>query len=572
MDEDVMMKYQNLPKTSICLVCSKELMTKNKKRVINCVVCKRTAHIKCLITNKSVKASLKDLKDPVNSWVVYQCFDCKVIMSKRNDKLPETSDEDLSELITTKSVLTRENKQYESQLNQQINEINLLKEQIITRGNTRKKSINKDELTLEVLSNLPEESFKNLSYTDSKGKSSTEFVNDYLPRVQAYSPRIKLEDEFHCLETEFGEFKRFIADRLDEFNKKFLSIGIVIQNQGIHEVVEPFTKVNENVLQGNTSGNSVVSQTKPTLAEIVKKSNPMPTNRNITEIVKKFNPMPTNRKEFKVKLDETINQISMAEIIDSRVVKNSQIRNVKIITKDEKKIEILNNILSNQELSNNVKIIKISNKSNTNRVIFCETNAEALKLDKLLVSRLSDYIKSSLPINKLRVKLINAIRGNIDTDTFMNMLCMQNELNVNSLRVIESYKITRGKFTYTNLIVEVDNLITFKELIQKGSLSFGLNSIKVFEIIELNQCKKCLKYGHFAQNCRYNEFCRWCGGNHAASVCVNKASNPKCINCLHLNKKSDLSSYVGYDHVATYDLCPVRLKRVMELKKFLSKS
>lgn len=355
------------------------------------------------------------------------------------------------------------------------------------------------------------------------------------------------------MKTEFKNFKKFIAKKLDVFNQKFISCGI--ENQEHKTCDNRDFKNNGNGCIGNKNRNDVFTNKKSTFADMVK---------NSSEMI-------TNQTKANGNLDETVNQKSMAEIIANRAVKNSQIRNVKIMSNDSKKIKILHNIMSNQELTDNINIVKVSKKSNTNRVVICKTDAEAKKLDEILVSRFGDHITSSMPSNKLRIKLVNAVTGG-NVESFMKKLCLQNELKMRLLNVISSYKVVRGNLTYTNIIVEVDNLVTFKELIQKKYLIVGLNIVKIFENIGVNQCRKCLNYGHFAYNCGDKISCRWCGGNHTAGDCSNRNSKPKCINCLRFNQKSDLSSCVGINHVATYDLCPVRIKRVIELKKFLSKT
>ena len=61
---------------------------------------------------------------------------------------------------------------------------------------------------------------------------------------------------------------------------------------------------------------------------------------------------------------------------------------------------------------------------------------------------------------------------------------------------------------------------------------------------QIIRCFKCQKLGHVSANCKSENKCGHCCGEHSFQDCENKTKTPKCSNC-------------GGDHPANYQICDV---------------
>ncbi|XP_023243934.1 uncharacterized protein LOC111641916 [Centruroides sculpturatus] len=85
---------------------------------------------------------------------------------------------------------------------------------------------------------------------------------------------------------------------------------------------------------------------------------------------------------------------------------------------------------------------------------------------------------------------------------------------------------------------------------EKRKVFIEWSRCSIFDYIPIYQCFKCLKFGHFANNCSsQNSICSHCGGYHLFKDCKNKEEAPKCTNCIgkHVNTT---------DHNAMDKSCP----------------
>lgn len=60
---------------------------------------------------------------------------------------------------------------------------------------------------------------------------------------------------------------------------------------------------------------------------------------------------------------------------------------------------------------------------------------------------------------------------------------------------------------------------------------------RCFEYVNLLQCNKCLRFGHFARECTYLANCKKCAERHETAACTSTTTNAKCFNCNAANLK-----------------------------------
>lgn len=520
-----------------CYVCKDVVKDVSSKQVLKCFACKRHAHVNCINSN-SVKHCINYLKDKENvfNMVTFVCMDCKAA-STSGENLPPAVKLIEDELNDLKSHLV-EKDEVIKQLKVEIKDLN----RKITAGedpsgNTPKR-IRFQPLNLDL--DETEMSLGNVS--DVEVRSPDLPNTKILTMINAITGNInKLNDKFDKL---FNQVTNSKNDTLAESSEATTSIG---------------NKTNANA---NASTKLTNRNKKNTFANVVKENLPIQ-NQNEVNVA---NANVNATTKFVAKLKNTC----LSEILTNRKIKDTQIRNISInIPNQEEKIKVLK-LLNADELAKEVKITDITKKSKFNRVITCKDEVEAKKLDVILFRKYGDAVKSTQPINKFKAKVVNVIMGEYDSDELLTLLCEQNDLPNNLISVDRSYDIVRNKFTYTNLILNCNDLKTLKKVIDKKKLVLGFNNVKVYEYSNLQQCNKCCGFGHLAFNCRFKIACRWCASAHASNECTEKDNKSKCINCINGNKKSD--NKVKTDHMATYDLCPYRINRLTELKKYLAGS
>lgn len=109
----------------------------------------------------------------------------------------------------------------------------------------------------------------------------------------------------------------------------------------------------------------------------------------------------------------------------------------------------------------------------------------------------------------------------------------------------------------------------FKKFINRSrpSLMLGRLIIPVRPCMRIDQCFKCLNYGHPTNTCTARRVCRRCGRkhNHSHTKCV---LEKRCINCssgVNMDDSSDLPDGQSIEHQATSNACPVNRARMEEL-------
>lgn len=151
-------------------------------------------------------------------------------------------------------------------------------------------------------------------------------------------------------------------------------------------------------------------------------------------------------------------------------------------------------------------------------------------------------------------------------DLILQQIKEQNYWLQNSnITVDRLYEVQTPKVTYKNIVVNCD-LTAHKLIMDRGRIIFGFTECKCYEYINVLQCAKCQRYGHFARECVFAASCKFCATNHETKDCTSTTRSYTCHNCLLANKQG---SKFNTRHVSTDDRCPMRLVRIDALKLIL---
>lgn len=194
--------------------------------------------------------------------------------------------------------------------------------------------------------------------------------------------------------------------------------------------------------------------------------------------------------------------------------------------------------------------------------------------DKLIISAVNEE-QRDLIINQL--KEVNTIKAQPPKPRLPSIIVTEIE-KVKDLKSKEDYKnyilnelvendgISKDKtvikvvmfnanFKTVRCIVNFD-LEDTKKVVNKGYVKVGYKICPIIRTVNVIQCLKCLKFGHFEKDlqgnttCKCNSFkCNYCAGDHKESECEIKKNNgnKKCSNC-------------SKSHTADYKKCEVREK------------
>ncbi|XP_011694553.1 PREDICTED: uncharacterized protein LOC105453951 [Wasmannia auropunctata] len=113
-----------------------------------------------------------------------------------------------------------------------------------------------------------------------------------------------------------------------------------------------------------------------------------------------------------------------------------------------------------------------------------------------------------------------------------------------------------------SLILDVDEM-THELILRKDKINIGWRKCLVFDHYSVKRCFKCWGYYHIAKDCKRQETCNKCAGNHKASEC--RAKKMRCVNCMHKIKTYNLK--INDEHDALSRKCPTFIRALEEEKK-----
>ncbi|KFM57974.1 hypothetical protein X975_04941, partial [Stegodyphus mimosarum] len=96
----------------------------------------------------------------------------------------------------------------------------------------------------------------------------------------------------------------------------------------------------------------------------------------------------------------------------------------------------------------------------------------------------------------------------------------------------------------------------------QGIFHHGWRSHRITEFFGVRRCFNCQDFEHSPKDCKYRNYCAFCGGAHNIKDC--NADNPMCINCKLQNDVNN-TNFNAY-HPAYSAICPTYLRELQKVK------
>lgn len=263
-------------------------------------------------------------------------------------------------------------------------------------------------------------------------------------------------------------------------------------------------------------------------------------------------------EEIKKTITETNNKTNKSSFSDA--VKNN------IVTPDENKQNPLiiipkgkQNVTKTKEDLNkvnptNFKILNVEQRKNGSVVIQSENDKEREKIKEALHKEISDLYEIKVPDQMdMKIKL-TGMSFKFTGNEIVEKLKKQNDiLQGSKIEVIKFFEYKRNGRTIYNAIIKIDKE-SYIKVINAQKVNIGWEKCRIYEGTDIIQCFKCNGYNHTSRECKFEEICYKCHGNHKSKECTKNIIN-KCVNCMRVNSRLNLG--LDDNHTTTNRECPV---------------
>lgn len=111
--------------------------------------------------------------------------------------------------------------------------------------------------------------------------------------------------------------------------------------------------------------------------------------------------------------------------------------------------------------------------------------------------------------------------------------------------------------------IKIDN-DSYIKVMNAQKVNIGWEKCRIFDGTDIIQCFKCYGYNHKSTECKNQETCFKCHGNHKSFECQKEVIN-KCINCVRMNNRLNLG--LDENHSTIYRECPVYQNKLNAKKR-----
>lgn len=208
-----------------------------------------------------------------------------------------------------------------------------------------------------------------------------------------------------------------------------------------------------------------------------------------------------------------------------------------------------------------ISVNKVKKGNNGSIIIGCEKSKDKDCLKQNIEKVVGKKYKIEVPsLKKPKLKIIGIDKDDCkkDDESLISTIVKQNEDKLGmqgkeaELRILR--RINNVKYGDMSIIVEISTS-WYETIMKTERLNINWNKCRVTDFVGVLRCYKCWR--HMAKECRKEETCLYCAGNHESEICVkkDKMNEIKCVNCITRNKfikegKLDIS------HRATDKCCP----------------
>lgn len=201
-----------------------------------------------------------------------------------------------------------------------------------------------------------------------------------------------------------------------------------------------------------------------------------------------------------------------------------------------------------------VGILAMKNLRDGRVLIETGSREEIEKLHKAINEKCCQRLETTIPKLWNPNIVIHNIPEEVTVENAEEIIISQNpDLDLNTGNIKPKFIFTSNK-KFRNLVIEV-NSQTRKQLLQK-KLKIGWLICYAEDYIRINRCFKCCRFNHRARDCRGEETCPKCAGQHNITECTVITENDmKCINCTNWNKYNK-NDQINEQHSAMDRNCP----------------
>lgn len=203
----------------------------------------------------------------------------------------------------------------------------------------------------------------------------------------------------------------------------------------------------------------------------------------------------------------------------------------------------------------NVKVGVCAMKSLRDGRVMIETSSkeEIERLTTAINEKCSEHLEAKIPKLWDPSLVVYNIPEEVTLDNAEEIIISQNpglELKTGDLK--PKFIMTNRK-NLRNLVVTVNSQIR-KQLLHT-KLKIGWLICYAEDYVKVNRCYKCCRYFHKARDCRGEETCVRCAGNHNSKDCTVHDNEMRCVNCINYNKYNKQEK-INENHSAFDRDCP----------------
>ena len=187
------------------------------------------------------------------------------------------------------------------------------------------------------------------------------------------------------------------------------------------------------------------------------------------------------------------------------------------------------------------------------RIIETGSEEEMNKLSSETDNKLGELLEvTTHRLRKPRLNIYN-VPEQITTQNVATTIEDQNpEIQTNGEDIEAKYKFKDRKGRH-NVVMEVGPQIRLQILQIK--LKIGWEICNVADYLAPTRCYKCSRYNHKHYECKGQETCPHCAGQHKMKECKAEANEKRCINCITYNKYNK-KERINENHSALSKNCP----------------
>lgn len=289
-------------------------------------------------------------------------------------------------------------------------------------------------------------------------------------------------------------------------------------------------------------------------------------NKDMYETIEKSNTKMCNEIKKVIKETNTkTTKMSYAQTLTNNMVMPDLSKNVPLIIKPKEKqsVEKTKAELNKKVDPINFKITNVENRKNGTLVIQSENVEEREKIKEAIQSEISEDYEIKVPKEINMQIVVTDLNYKYPDRELIEKLKKQNETLKNSeLEVIKIFETKRYYKTTFNAKLNVDNE-SYPKVIAGQKLNVGWDRCRVFDGTNVMKCFKCQGYNHKAVECKNEDVCYKCHGNHKSKECT-KEIVMKCVNCMKENRRLNLG--LDENHATNNRECPVYQNK-LNLKK-----